>query len=661
MLANPEKDRYEDFDNRLKTIAVSVVLALVILVLRLWYLQVMHGAEYAEQTERFRLHVTRLKAPRGVIYGPDESVILADNRPARDLVLVPYDAGDPEAVAYRLARLVELDLEGLLANIDSYRTQPFRQIVAKRDVSMGELTRVEEFCKHLPGVSVVVRPQRRYVQHRTAGQIVGYIREISADELEAQDADPRYHMGDLIGVVGLERMYEDALRGRDGQLCVNVYATDMHPELRLDERGIFDIDVDRYGHTLETEFRRDPTQGDPVFLTLDIPLQAYAEGLLAGLDEEAGALVVMRADTGAVLALASWPGYDPNVFVTRGKAMNEQREKIMRIGDYAGEKGPDPKIHRAYRAAYPPGSVFKILIALAALEEGVIDEHWTCNCDGYYRKFSQNNPKRCWRHRLGGHGVGVDVILALASSCDVFFYTVGVEKLGIDRISDWGKRFGFGERTGIDLPGEYAGLMPSRDTKEAWGKRNHPDDPSEWEWYEAETADVSIGQGQLLTTPLQNAVLIAAVTNGGRRVRPYLNSALGPKVSEPLVSEKTVDLVRKGLQLCVEKENVPSGTGKLARIPGMLVIGKTGTVQTVSRTLLEPYKDKDESEIPMRLRDHAAFVAGVPEGDPPIVVSVYIERGQHGGEVAPLAKKLIEFYYARQPKATQVAWAEGSP
>ncbi len=634
MPSDVKKLHYEGFDRRIHVVGIGLLAAFTLLILRLWQLQIVHWYDYRQMAECNRLHPQRLEAPRGMIYGPDTSVVLADNRPSCDLVIVPAECmqGDVPAVCNRLREILGVDAEALLEKIRDSARQPYRQITVKQDVSKNDLTRVEEFSYALPGLYTVARPQRRYVQGKTAGQILGYMGEIGPDELERTD---RYELGDLIGRGGLERMYEDGMRGADGQLVMNVYVSDRRPQLRTDAYGKPYVEVDSYGRKLkeETEFRIDPKPGKSIFTTLDVDLQRHCESLLEG---AVGAIVVLDANTGAVLTLASAPSYDPNIFVTFGR--NTERTEALTAK-------PNPMTHRCYRETYAPGSVFKVMLAAAALEEGVINENSTFFCPGFYQLEGVERKWRCWNH--SGHGA-VSIVDALAYSCDVFFYNVGV-RLGVDKIKEWSTKLGLGARTGIDLPQEVEGLIPSREWKKAQQKQQFPDQPWEWKWYPGNTVNLAIGQGEAATTPLQNAVMMAAIVNGGRHIRPFINKDLGPDVSEPSISENTLRIVRAGLRKCVEKASpAPTGTGKAANVPGMYVIGKTGSAQMVG---VEQYKEyKNEEEIPYALRDHAWFVCGVLDREPSIAICVLVEHGHHGSSAAaPLAKQIIEYFYSPRP------------
>lgn len=638
MASSGQKKRYDGFERRVHLVSLGLVAAFAMLVLRLWFLQIVHWYDYAQLAECNRLHPQRLEAPRGMIYGPDSSVVLADNRPSCDLMIIPAECGPDkvEIVCRRLEELVGVEAEGLLQRIEQNKAQPYRQVLVKKDVPRSDITRVEEFSYLLPGIYTVARPQRRYAYGKTAGQILGYMGEIGPEELEQME---QYKLGDLIGRDGIESVYETALRGTDGKLVVNVYRRDRRPQLRTDAYGKPYVAMDSYGRKLkeEVEFRKDPVPGQSIFTTLDIDLQQYGEHLLK---DQVGAIAVLDADTGAILALASSPGYDPSVFVTHGRS----RERIETLTDK-----PNPMLNRCFRETYAPGSTFKVLLVSAALEEGVIDENTTFFCPGHFRLEGSKHIWHCWKRY--GHGtMGVED--AIAHSCDVFFYNVGL-RLGVDKIKEWSAKIGLGEKTGIDLPHEAQGLIPSREWKEAQMRPRYPDQPWNWRWYPGNTVNLAIGQGEAATTPLQNAVMMAAIVNGGRRVRPYLNTALDPEASDPFISERTLAIVRAGLAKVVEE-----GTGKAAKIPGMTVLGKTGSAQMVSLAKHDAYEN--EEDIPYELRDHAWFVAGVMDREPRIALCVLVEHGHHGSSVAaPLAKLAIEHFYASRPPPEEMHLADG--
>lgn len=630
------KKKYEGFERRIYTIAFAWLAAFTLLGIRLWHLQIVQWYEYEQKAEYNRLHPQRLEAPRGIIYGPDPAVVLADNRPSCDLVIVPAECETHQIkdVCSRLENLIGIDGAGLRQKIGDYKEAPYRQILIKQDVAKDDLTRVHEFSYLLPGVFAVAQPQRRYIYGKTAGQILGYLGEIGPEELKHLEG---YQGGDLMGRDGLEHKYESTLRGTDGQLVVQVYVSDRRPQLRTNLYGQPTLAVDSYGRKLheEKEFRKEPVPGKSIFLTLDINLQHYCEMMLEG---RVGAIVVLNANTGAVLSLASAPGYDPNIFVTHGR--DRQRKEAL-------QAKPNPMINRCFREVYAPGSVFKILLAAAALEEGIIDENTAFYCPGFLQLEGVERKWHCWKRT--GHGQ-IRVVDALAFSCDVFFYNVGL-RLGVDNISKWSRRLGLGVKTGIDLPKEAPGLIPSREWKKNTLQTKYPNAPWEYRWYPGNTLNLAIGQGEATTTPLQIAVMTAAIVNGGHRVRPFINQSIGPQVSEPLLSEKTIETIRKGMRKCVDKDPpAPTGTGNAAKIPKITVIGKTGSAQMVG---LEKHKKyESEEDIPYHLRDHAWFACGVLEKEPPIALCVLIEHGHHGSSAAaPLAKNVIEYFYSPRPPA----------
>ncbi len=628
---------YQGIQGRLTLIGVAILIGLAVICARLWQVQVIDWAQYRAKSESNRLRIQRLEPPRGMIYGrgPDGAdVALADNRAARDLMFVPAECDvAPDEVVDLLGEIVPIDRDALVTAIQLAikSRQPHQQILVKKDVSRSTMARVEEYAHALPGVFTSVRPQRRYLYGRAGGQLLGYLNEIGQKELD--DSRGRYHMGDLIGRRGIEQQYEDQLHGRDGQMLVTKFARG-RPQIRTDAYGRPQLAsiVDEYGHELAVEpARQDPTPGKSVYLTLDIELQRFCEDQLTG---EEGAIAVLDAGSGAVLALASAPGYDPSVFVTWG---TDAERRDMLTGK------PNRMINRSFQEVYAPGSTFKILLALAALDESVITPNTTFYCPGQFQLPQGGRAWHCWRR--GGHG-NVSVVDALAFSCDVFFYNVGLE-LGVDRIKTWTDRIGLGVRTGLDLPGEVEGLIPSSGWKEALMKPSHPDEPWEWKWYPGETVNLSIGQGSTAVTPLQAAVMMASVINGGYRVTPFINRDMPTRPSERLFSEASWAVVVEGLRKCVEKgPPAPTGTGKEAKVEGFAVLGKTGSAQIVGLEQHAQYEN--EEDIPKEIRDHAWFVSGVMDREPPIAMCILVEHGHHGSSVAaPIAKKIIEHFYGR--------------
>jgi penicillin-binding protein 2 len=623
--------RYDGVEWRIHFVGLMLAVAFSVLCIQFWRLQIVDMAKFSSMSETNRVWPKRLKGDRGIIYGRND-VVLADNRASADIVFVPGDCPQKqmEDVCHTLETLIDVPPAELLDKIKANKSEPFTQIIVKRDVDKAERVRVEERSFRLPGVFTVVHPQRRYLYGKVGGQILGYLNEISDKEL-ARGKEQGYTPGDLVGRDGLEATYEPQLHGHDGYMNVTKYAAG-RPQLRTDFHGIpFIAERDSLGNILAEEGqRRDPLPGDPLRLTLDIDLQSYCETLLSG---EVGAITVLDAESGAVLALASNPNYDPSVFVTRGN--KEERAELL-----LGTK-PNRMMNRNYQENYPPGSIYKVMLASAALSEGVITPTTTFFCPGHFQINGQGNTWNCWQK--GGHGT-VNVVDALRCSCDVFFYNVGL-KLGIDKMSEWSHKMGLGQRTGVDLPGEVPGLSPDR----LWKAKLYASKPV-WEqnWYPGDTVNVSIGQGSNSTTPLQNAVLMACIVNGGHCVRPYLNAALGPKRSERFIPDAALQTVVEGMRKCVEEKN---GTGHRVYTPGMTILGKTGSAQIMSLKFHEQF-GKNEANIPKEMRDHAWFVCGVLDREPKIAMCVLIEHGHHGGGVAsPVAKKVLDYFYGRDANA----------
>lgn len=627
LLAKPEKKQIAGFDWRVRLIALGLLIAGGILVARLAHLQIVQGDQYAVQAKENRIHSILLRAQRGTIYGRGGTV-LASNRAAYDLFLVPKECqGYEEDICARLEHLVGTDADALMGEIEEHRHEPYTQIEVKRDITRTELSRVEEMAYCLPGVGTLVRPQRRYHYGRVGGQLMGWLNEIGRAEL---DEMPKYRRGDLIGRAGLEMAYEDTLKGTHGRMVVTRYNLGM-PQIRTDAYGNLRMVSDQRGRRVVVEDRNDPISGRPIHVSLDIALQAKAEEILG---TERGAIVVLNAETGEVLALASMPGYDPNTFVDA----DQQHEKRAVAALLSNKDHLKRMRHRAFQEHYAPGSVFKVMMATAALEEGVITRDTTFFCPGHFSL--GNTTWRCWKR--GGHG-NIAVVDALAYSCDVFFYNVGLE-LGVERIDAWAEKMGLGTTTGIDLPREDKGLVPSPAWKNVEYAHLNPWDRA---WQPGETVNLSIGQGQCALTPLQTAVMMSCIVNGGKRVRPYLDMDLSPQLSEPFISPETIATVREGMRKCVAKHDFPSGTGRRADIEGLFVIGKTGTAQVVSRSAYAGYDD--ELDIPYNLRDHAWFVAGVLDAEPPIAVAVLFEHGLHGSSgAAPMAGEIIDFFYNKR-------------
>lgn len=583
-------------------VAVGAVLALFGLTLvRLWQLQVTEGEQYRSLSENNRIRLKRVRATRGTILDRKRQV-LVDNRPSFDVTLVPEDAHDVPTTIAALARLLGPDAGDLDAVVAAAANRPpFEEVILKRDIDWESIVALETHQLELPGVSVQVGPRRTYPFGDAAAHLFGYVGEVSQQELAARRG---YHMGDLIGKAGAERYWEDYLRGIDGGQ---------------------QVEVDAVGRKLRVLSEVEETPGNTLVLTIDRDLQLAAERAMG---ERDGAIVALDPRNGEVLAMVSRPAFDPNVFA-RGIRGAEWRALL--------ENRKRPLNSKAVQGTYPPGSTFKVVMAAAALEEGVITPFTQIFCSGGL--FFGNRTFRCWR--AGGHG-GVNVHEALVRSCDVFFYQVG-QRLGIDTIADYAHRFGLGAPTSISLEHESGGIIPSS----AW-KRQRFGEP----WYSGETLSVAIGQGYVTVTPLQMANLMAAVANGGTVYRPQFVKRVERPEGAVVLEQEAVAVQQLGFkkstllqirQALSDVVNTSRGTGTKARLASVEVGGKTGTSQV---GVLGAERTK-QGHMARERRDHAWFVAFAPVANPEIAIAVLAEHaGEHGGTVAaPIARAVIAHYF----------------
>ncbi|MDF1592802.1 MAG: penicillin-binding protein 2 [Desulfobacterales bacterium] len=591
------------FRQRLKGFILCVMAAFVVLFVRLFFLQVIEREEYRRLSENNSIRLQSIKPPRGLIFDRNGE-LLVDNRPSFDLSIITKDAKPLEKTLVRLTYFLEAPLEELQSKI--LRTKgysAYTPILLKQDIGRDALARVEVHKFDLPGVGVNVEARRHYINQNSAAHLVGYLSEINAEELKSGKYLENKG-GDFIGRFGVEKTYERYLRG---------------------ERGGRQVEVNATGQVVRVLKTVEATSGHNVYLTIDTRLQKKAEELLLG---RAGAVIAMDPASGEILALASNPSFDQNDFVSG--MSHEQWEALV-------SNPQRPLENKALQGEYPPASTYKIVTAMAALEEGVIDEDTTAFCPGYYN--FGDREFRCWKE--GGHGT-VDVIKALSESCDVFFYQTGL-KLGVDRLGWYAKASGLGSPTEINLDNEAIGLVPTAN----WKKNR-----TGVEWQRGETLSVAIGQGYNLATPLQMLVLTSSVANGGTLYRPLilkqietaegkivLDSEMQSRGKLP-VSRRTLDIVRKGLW---EVVNSPTGTARNAQIPGVEVSGKTGTAQVVGRKQ-DDAADKKKAPV---IKPHAWFVAYAPSRNPLIAVAVIVEHGEGGGSVAaPIAREVLKVFFA---------------
>lgn len=552
--------------NRVTWLRVVLIIALLVLAGRLAQLQLLRGSHYHALSAENRLRIIRRYAPRGMILDRAGRVI-ATNRFRFDVAVVPERIPRTQraAVTKRLAQV--LGVPTSLVRERMAAPHPlFEPVVVADDVGRDAVARVGESALLLPGVEIVSRPVRRYPRGSLAAHLLGYVREISPQELESRSASG-YRLGDSIGKAGLERRWESTLRGEDGGE---------------------QVEVDRAGRPVRLIGKKDPVPGGDLVLTLDLDVQAAAEAGLAG---RRGAVVAMDPRSGDVIALASAPTFDPNIFARR-----VSREQ------WAALTGLDkPQSNRATTGRYQPGSVFKLVTALTALEAGRADTSSRFYCPGSLKV--SDHVFHCWRRR--GHGA-IGFLEGFAQSCNVMFMTLG-RRVGPRAMASMARRLGVGQLSGIGLPEEQPGLVGDPEWRRKHGRRR---------WSVGDTCQMAIGQGDLLITPIQAARMMAAIANGGRLVTPRLCKQ-DPVRSESVgLRAKSLAVVRQGLRAVVER-----GTGRAARDPDLAIAGKTGTAEN-------PHGPP-----------HAWFVGYAPADDPQLVVAVLIEQGGHGGAVAaPIAK-----------------------
>lgn len=599
-LNSPDRDW---FNSRLKGMVVLIFIAFSVILVRLFYLQIIHGQTYRELSTNNRIRLQSLPPSRGLIYD-SEGKLLVDNRPAFDLLIVPRDAKPLSETLARLSSFTGIpvdEMEDRIAKKGGATT--FRQVVLKRDIGRDVLASVEVHSFDLPGVAVKVRPKRFYLNPGMAAHLLGYLGEINAQELSS-GRYPGVSVGDFIGKFGAEKVMESYLRGSQGGR---------------------QVEVDARGRVIRELKRVEADPGNNIILTVNTALQKKSEALLKG---DVGAVVALDPRNGAVLAMASSPAFDQNDFVS-----GLSYAKWNALKNDPGR----PMENKATQALYPPASIYKIVTSIAALEERVVDGRTHFYCTG--RHAFGDRVYRCWKRV--GHG-SMDLVNAIAQSCDVYFYEVG-ERLGVDRLAFYARACGLGRPTGVELAGEAAGLIPTAQ----WKRRNRGEN-----WLRGETLSLVIGQSYNLVTPLQMAMLIASVGNGGTIYKPYIlakiETAEGELVSltKPVkkgrlpASEKTLALVQKGLWATV---NSRKGTGKIAAIQGVVVAGKSGTAQVISK------REGDLKKKSIRkFRDHAWFVAYAPVENPTIAVAVIVEHGEGGStKAAPIARAVIETYLGK--------------
>ena len=598
-ISSPQ-DQVKALHDRLLWIAVALCGVLALLIVRLWGLQVWYGDYYHQLSEQNRLRHVPIQAPRGLVYDRTGR-LLVTNVPSLNLYVVEEDMTDPVGTIAEIGRTLGWTEEEVRDRLNSRHRSAYAPVLIKQGLTLSEAARLEAHRLNLSGLKIEVEAQRRYLYGTMASHLLGYVGEVSAEQLETVKSD-LLSSGAIVGQSGLEASYDHWLRGRD---------------------GLKRVEVDALGHERRVVDAVEPTRGNDLYLTIDMELQRVAEEALGN---RAGAVVAVDPNSGDVLAMVSHPAADPNLL--SGNMTTAEWNALVNDADH-------PLTNRVIQGVYPPGSVFKIPVAAAALESGQIRPEDHLFCQGglqFGRRFFRD-----WK--AGGHG-NISLIDAIAQSCDVYFYRVGSE-MGVDTIAKYATEFGLGQPTGIALGSERRGVVPST----AW-KAKALGEP----WYPGETLSVAIGQGYVGVTPLQMADMIAAVARNGERYQPHLVKAMldrdngrlvafpPTRLADAAVGAKTFRLLRRALTAVVEDEH---GTGGHARSKLVSIAGKTGTAQVVGNQTAA-----GRVTVPNGYEDHAWFVAFAPVESPTIAIAVLVEHGGHGGAAAaPVAKQLIESYF----------------
>jgi penicillin-binding protein 2 len=580
---------------RLAVVSYVIVGMIGLLLIGFWKLQVIDSDKYSQWADRNRIRSIPVIAPRGRMLDRDGRV-LVDNYPSFSVLLL---RDDPALVMKDLPLIADglgVPINDLADQLDSARELPkFQPIVIKPEATPADVAFIESHRSDIPLLEMLMVHRRRYLPNGFMAHTSGYVGEVSEKQIE--DSNSKLRPGDFVGKSGLERQYNDMLQGTDGMRRVIV-------------------------NSVGKEVDRLPTQeaipGKQIQLTIDYDLQQVAEQSLGPRD---GAVVALDPRSGEVLAMVSHPAANPNDFAVRisnkeWKDLNDDPDK--------------PMLNRAIQAQLAPGSVFKIIMATAMLEDKVPPENFTTFCPGYATFYGRQF--KCWVYGKSSHGT-VDLHTAITKSCDIFFYNVG-QRLGIDRISYYASHLGLGHRTGIDLPSEELGLVPS----EEWAQRVY-----HRKWYAGETISVAIGQGAVTATPLQLAKVIGGIAMGGIYKQPHLlKDAQNVGEERFPISEPTIEKVTDGMYGVV---NEAGGTAGALKLTGIEFSGKSGTAQIINydlRTRLGKSKE---------FKDNSWFVGYAPRRTPEIVVSVLVQAGGHGSEAAgPVVRDVIKAYYDKKAK-----------
>ncbi|MFO7803535.1 MAG: penicillin-binding protein 2 [Desulfovermiculus sp.] len=578
--------------HRIILLQVAIVALFAAIFLRLWYFQVYKGDHYAKKAQANITRQQFIHAPRGLIRDR-EGIILADNRPAYGLALIRENSSHVPSTLNQVNTWTGVPLSILQKRFEQGKSKvkPFNPLLLVPNLSFEQLANIEARIHNWPDLHIVTRPLRTYPHGPCVSHVLGYVAQANEEELQSNS---RLALGDMIGKQGVEKAFEDTLHGQKGR---------KHSE------------INAQGRTLRSRIIKSPEPGSSLDLSLDLALQQF---IWERLEEQSGAVVVMDPHSGHIVSLVSKPGYDNNLFV-QGLS-SEKWKKLLHDPSH-------PLQNRVIQSTYPPGSVFKLAVASAALARSEITASTSFYCSGRYRL--GNGVFRCWRRR--GHG-RLSMREAIARSCDVYFYNLG-EQLGITTLSQFSRECGFGQATGIRLPNEHSGLIPDKE----W-KRRRFGQP----WQGGETVISAIGQGYTSTTPMQIARFISALVNGGRLLQPRLELGAPAKEQGGLpLSDRHREFI---LQAMVQTVDGQHGTARRLRMPEVTVGAKTGTAQVVRLT--EKHEDMETEEIPYQFRDHAWMAGFARKDDRAYVAVALVEHGGHGSSAAgPIVKDIFEYLF----------------
>lgn len=599
-----------ELTNKLPIVVIVISIFFSILILRLWYIQLYKGAYFAELSTNNRVRLLKAKAPRGLILDRNGYTI-AENTQGFNLSVIPEDIQNKEELIKKLTSLIDIKKEHIINRLKEATRRPsYLAITIKENLSWKEMSAIEAHKWDMAGIILESGPHRNYPYGEATSHIIGYLGEINENELsEFKKSGHRgYGLGDKIGQYALEKQLEPILKGLDGGIR---------------------LEVDAKGNEIRAIKSIHPYRGNSVRLTIDLPTQLAAVNAMEG---KTGAIVALDPRNGNVLALVSTPSFDPNLLTT-GLDESEWRQITSH---------PDKLLtNRAIKGVYPPASTFKVVTASAALETSVITKDTKIKAGGEFRFAGERY--RNWKR--SGHG-SINIHRAIVESADTFFYPIALQ-LGLTNLHFYASQFGFGSKTGIDLEGEYSGLLPSNE----WKKRRFGEP-----WYDGETIHLSIGQGYMLSTPLQLANAYSAIANGGTLFTPKLVDTIETfdgdiiRTTETIIkndvplSEETIDILKTGLRGVVKEKG---GTAWALRYNDFKIAGKTGTAQVVRMKK----RIKNIKDIPYKFRDHALFAGFAPFDNPEIVVAVIVEHGGFGSVgAAPLALDVISAFMDSEKK-----------